>query len=990
MVVFKKSEQMKMTTYPGMQLGGEVRESISLDEDDLSDVEDEVFIRDGKNGYKLAEELNVKRPLMAPRRRPKQNITLKLKNKPPCRAFCKPCCYVFVALSVLIGLIVLVVVLVSIFPLPLDRLRDWIIRKSNEGEAKAPKLLPCNNFKVNNVWSVNLPKLTSESPVRLLDVNNDGFQDVIFGFGTGDNINVMQTDIFCPIFLGVPYPCDGGIIALDGTNGNIIWRHWLNDTIFNLHCTADLNADNQDDCLAVGADGTITTINSKNGSTIWQLNTGKINVFVANFIPDQNSDNVSDILASHTALEGKDGHLIILSGKTGEEIKRINTPNGAKTFFMPQLLKQNETSTVVLIGTGSPSSPGNLSSVPLKDLLTDNLFNNTKTVYEEKSKGIFTQAILADITGDDVFDIIMALYNSTVVAFDGKTFSQIWNFTVPNGETNVSPIPGYFNSDDIPDFMVIYKKFDSILGYHYTETYILDGKSGKPIYPAAGKSITSQINGVILSAEGYGFDSYVYWTSECVQNNGNLNKNCLQQENASTIFHLNALNQFHDQPGFIIYDSANASKLEFNNTKSAIKHIKEYYTNHPKPQYTNNNNIINNPGQSEVNENYNVNPRPIDVKKYGSSSFRHKDNRNGIIKDFSIPNQQFQDGPKYDTNYEQEDPDWADDMDPALFYDAIPYNQKPNIPYNANLPDKGNDRDPRSKQKASSAAHIATNRETKSKKKNLSENKYGIYDYQNIKNARSRLSNDINNTPTNILKDTYFKNEESRLKKSRFEQRDINDRQDRIKENEEIKKIIEKQKESMKNMSYSLWDLESEKEEEEKENNLYRAKRDVDVGSNKIRKISSIGAVLNPINATNSSLDSIDLVFIVYWQQEFNNQKELLKMEIQECIDDKLRKSSEDNSPKTTTIEEQKAVFQAECNEEQTNMKNEFDFFNDLFQLKLGQMTVYRINIKCECENLDSKKEKCPKFLPYERQSWPQYLGKLGDGVFQPRKMKKF
>lgn len=42
-----------MATYPGMSLGGEVRESISLDEDDLSDVEDEVFIRDGKNSYKV-------------------------------------------------------------------------------------------------------------------------------------------------------------------------------------------------------------------------------------------------------------------------------------------------------------------------------------------------------------------------------------------------------------------------------------------------------------------------------------------------------------------------------------------------------------------------------------------------------------------------------------------------------------------------------------------------------------------------------------------------------------------------------------------------------------------------------------------------------------------------------------------------------------------------------------------------------------------------
>lgn len=46
---------LKTATYSGMNLKGEIRESISLDEDDLSDVEDEVFIRDGKNGFKVSK-----------------------------------------------------------------------------------------------------------------------------------------------------------------------------------------------------------------------------------------------------------------------------------------------------------------------------------------------------------------------------------------------------------------------------------------------------------------------------------------------------------------------------------------------------------------------------------------------------------------------------------------------------------------------------------------------------------------------------------------------------------------------------------------------------------------------------------------------------------------------------------------------------------------------------------------------------------------------
>lgn len=75
------------------------------------------------------------------------------------------------------------------------------------------------------------------------------------GSFAGDNYNIFPPDIFCPIFLGVSAPCDGGVIALNGKNGNILWRHWLNDTIFGLHCTADINMDGISDCLAVGVDG---------------------------------------------------------------------------------------------------------------------------------------------------------------------------------------------------------------------------------------------------------------------------------------------------------------------------------------------------------------------------------------------------------------------------------------------------------------------------------------------------------------------------------------------------------------------------------------------------------------------------------------------------------------------------------------------------------------------------------------------------------------
>lgn len=50
-------------------------------------------------------------------------------------------------------------------------------------------------------------------------------------------------------------PCEGGVTALNGTNGNILWRRWMNDTIFSLTCSADVNGDDLFDCLVVGYNG---------------------------------------------------------------------------------------------------------------------------------------------------------------------------------------------------------------------------------------------------------------------------------------------------------------------------------------------------------------------------------------------------------------------------------------------------------------------------------------------------------------------------------------------------------------------------------------------------------------------------------------------------------------------------------------------------------------------------------------------------------------
>lgn len=80
--------------------------------------------------------------------------------------------------------------------------------------------------------------------------------------------------------------------------------------------------------------------------------------------------------------------------------------------------------------------------------------------------------ILVDITGDKIEDIVAAMYNSTIVAFDGITFKQLWNFTIPNSETLSAPTPGYFNGDNVTDFLVKYQIGLGFPTYYFSEVSI--------------------------------------------------------------------------------------------------------------------------------------------------------------------------------------------------------------------------------------------------------------------------------------------------------------------------------------------------------------------------------------------------------------------------------------------------------------------------------------------------------------------------------------
>lgn len=158
--------------------------SDGYDEEDLTDIDDEVFIRDGKNGsLKLHDDGGVKQPLMAPRRRCKKSHhfeTYRLSNK----AFYVPLCFGLMALVILLSLITLCIYIVNVIPMPLSILKNWLSHDVGD-ISKESNIVPCTSLATKILWTKSLPKLTSESPLRTTDANADGIEDIIIGFSTG-------------------------------------------------------------------------------------------------------------------------------------------------------------------------------------------------------------------------------------------------------------------------------------------------------------------------------------------------------------------------------------------------------------------------------------------------------------------------------------------------------------------------------------------------------------------------------------------------------------------------------------------------------------------------------------------------------------------------------------------------------------------------------------------------------------------------------------
>ncbi|XP_070157797.1 uncharacterized protein [Polyergus mexicanus] len=411
----------------------------------------------------------------------------------------------------------------------------------------------------------------------------------------------------CNLYFGNQTPCLGGVLALNGKTGETIWTHWTAHAIFSIDCGVDLTNDKIKDCIISGRGGILQAINGRDGSNIWEIPIQDtvafpqqqriLDVYDARFITDMDSDGIGDIIASH-AMQSNDvraSNVLVISGRSGDIIRKVNLPDTEQLFIAPQIMVQSDGENIFVLATSSQQEAGGLYIVSQANMFYGDL--QLRKLHHNTGKAALLPPILIDITSDGIEDIVAAMFNSTIMAYNGSTFEPIWNYTVPNSEVISIPIPGYYNDDNIPDFMIKHQIGAGFPTYYYTVATIIDGRNGQPLLEKPIEdSLSRQMSGLSVTVDGFGNDWFLHWSADCLNYEGIKEKYqflkgqslalqtradlCRLRFNSTLTMRLLALSQHVGPPGISLYFSENWKSLEFNNSIDPRKEAEKFLDAH--------------------------------------------------------------------------------------------------------------------------------------------------------------------------------------------------------------------------------------------------------------------------------------------------------------------------------------------------------------------------------------------------------------------------
>ena len=285
------------------------------------------------------------------------------------------------------------------------------------------------------------------------DLNSDGFNDVVIAVGGGNE----------------------HVYAINGTNGQILWQYgddinWSLGDFEAVDVQRDFNGDNVVDVLAI-ADGNdqgtgykrAYLFNGANGSIIWEhYYPGPNPAFGKTIISidDKNGDNLPDVVIAY-------GN----NGTSDLAVRALNGINGQTLWTRPMV----------------SSEPKELLELPLpgggSDVIAAEYFNrihrlngtNGNIIWTYPlgaSAGVIQMALINDINGDQVPDVLIASFAvNGLNCLSGATGAQLWAWQM-DYQFGVASIPD-INDDGVDDV---------IAGARYGNFYCISGKGDSLLF----------------------------------------------------------------------------------------------------------------------------------------------------------------------------------------------------------------------------------------------------------------------------------------------------------------------------------------------------------------------------------------------------------------------------------------------------------------------------------------------------------------------------
>lgn len=721
-------------------------------------------------------------------------------------------------------------------------------------------------------------------------------------------------------------------------------------------------------------------------------------MYSAQYIADIDGDGVVDVIASHTVsdLSGNavKGHLLVISGKFGHMLRMVEMPGGSESYYSPQLLVHPDGETVILIGTGGTASHswGGLHAVPLRQLAgTDKV--PFQTLITSDSRGLMSPPVLVDINHDGTEDIVISLFNSTVVALDGKTYKTLWNYTFTNSQTFSSPTPGFFNDDDVPDFLVKYQNGPDFPVYFYSEMNILDGKTGQPLldHPVVD-SVGSQMGGLSISVEGPGNDWFLYWTVNCAGHVGSQTPFsfakgsdivaqsqadvCRLRFNSSMVATQFAINQHVDAPGFLIYSTDKQESIEYNNSKESLHEARQYLASHPDFWSTygaQEDGFKSSSGDAFQSEDTNQ-PADGQIPSFESASFKG-DQPKGVLS--NVARNSARKGGEIE---EPQDPDYA-----HMQTHQVGKHHKPYISSSV----------PRDWHIGEASKNFGTLYDPRPRTSdNLDE------DYEGAALNGDTPSSQFSNVFNSYLADGRSENEQERVQQAPPDFANIFHNQ-RKSGNRRIRSSMSVLDNARKSYGFSRFERGTDSRPEDSNSGQDLNDSNIPKG---IYPITSTGTLAPPISGS-----GIDLVLASYWIPPSDGVQILTQRDV-ECMKQGIAKAANDDSEKYANMDQESVelAVTAEClfqrfsktsspdspSTSDSNLETHPGFIPKAasgsqstykaLNLRLGQLTVYRLNLQCKCSP-SSNQGSCAKILPFNDQRWPSFMGRDGRGYFHPQ-----